>query len=144
LENPIMSKHSTLPTALQVALKRAELAARAVARREAAAERARRFDPSAYRCRREGATWIAEGPAGNTFRFRKGAQVGDALCLSGSGGEYVLTADEEGIHCSCPDAAQRERATGCKHAAAFRAVMTTCLGQKAKEEQTEQPLAAAA
>jgi hypothetical protein len=101
-----------LRTQLEIAIQRAK-----DARRE---EWSRRFDPAAWRCRREGNVWFAEGPCGSLMAFRKDEDGATVLCLSSSGSEYRLAADEEGRRsCDCPHA---RAGNSCKHLAAWRGV----------------------
>jgi hypothetical protein len=115
----------TLKTAAEVALART---ARAYHAAQRAAEWAARLDADAYTCRREGATWIAEGPAGQRFEFSK-TSADDVLVMSASGGLYLIGPSEltGELVCDCP--AHRSAGTG-KHLAAFRAVQRTHLANR--------------
>jgi hypothetical protein len=101
-------KH-TLKTQMQVATARARQIARA--------EFGRRHDAAAYTCHREGASWIAEG-AGQRFDFSR-TEAGEVLCISASGGIYLLTVTDGVTVCDCP---ARQRAATCKHETALEAV----------------------
>lgn len=115
-------KNTTLKTAVQVATARAAVAAKAAAKAAAAAEWARRFDPEAYRCERQGKVWFAFGPLESIFQFRAD-ENGNVLCVSSSGSEYVLTMQDDGEReCSCPDRASRPDRPACKHLTAFKAI----------------------
>lgn len=125
-----------LPTALQVAARRAKAIARA--------EFERRHDAAAYRCRRDGKSWIAEG-AGQRFEFSK-TSADDVLVMSASGGIYLITvSDLTGeLVCDCP--AHRKAGT-CKHLVGLDAVrMHHAMTRRAAltDAQREELLAGAA
>jgi hypothetical protein len=105
-----------LRTTVQIASRRA-----AALKAEAhAADWTARLDPAAYTCRREGTSWIAEGPAGQSFDYSK-TEHDDVLCISHTGGIYLLMVGDDGeLTCDCP--ASRRGAAPCKHLVGFDAV----------------------
>jgi hypothetical protein len=139
---------TSLRTQLEVATERAAKVAKLVTKREKKAatqqrqadrreEWAKRLDPAAYTCSREGKVWIAEGPAGQTFHFRRleGAPA-DVLCLSQSGAEYHLAhiAEMNTWECSCPTTPEQMGPCGCKHLSGWVAVRMAHAMAKAGEK----------
>jgi hypothetical protein len=106
---------TTLRTALQIAKARAA--------QIKAIEWAARLDADAYSCRRDGQTWIAQGPAGQRFEFTK-TEADDVLVMSASGGIYLIAPSEltGELVCDCP---AHKKAGTCKHLSAFEAVRRT-------------------
>jgi len=120
----IVSKR--LRTQLEVATARTNAAARQAkeaARRE---EWAKRLDAASYSCHREADVWIAEGPAGQRFEFRRGIQWAPGHYTvhveSHTGGRYEISVDHDLCHCDCPAAMSGNAGGGCKHLCGWAAI----------------------
>jgi hypothetical protein len=125
-----MSK--SIPSALQVAERRANRIAAAERAAVRSAEWAKRLDPAAYVATREGEGWRAEGPAGQSFLFLKGT-CGDVIVRSHTGGRYEIVSENGARWCSCPVEGR------CKHLVALDAVYTAAT--MAKQLRTPAPVA---
>jgi hypothetical protein len=131
------TKNTTLRTAAELVLRRLAAAERAAREEIRLAEWAARLDADAYTCTRDGATWVATGPAGQRFEFSliERFNTGHAtIGVKGMSGQYQIWAHFPGeqVICSCP---AHQKSENCKHAVAFRAV------KEAAKDQRQQPAA---